>query len=61
VSADDRRGIRQRIFHDFFVTYGAGSAYLERFTRSKAWNLISWVLIVIGVLGWVAFLFWKPS
>jgi hypothetical protein len=51
---------RPRLFTELFLSYGAGQHYLQGFTRARAWNLICWILIVLGSFGWVVFLMWKP-
>ncbi len=61
MTADDKRRVRERIFTDFFLSYGSGQHYLQGITRAKAWNLVSWALIFLGSLGWIAFLMWKPA
>ncbi len=60
MNADDKKRVRQRIFTHLFLSYGSGQHHFHGLTRAKAWNLISWVLILAGCLGWVAFLMWKP-
>ena len=50
----------QRTVSDLFIRYGAGTQYLRRFISGHAWNLIAWILIGLGVVGWVLFLRWQP-
>jgi hypothetical protein len=45
----------------FFVRYGAGAHVFNPLTRSRFWNLVCWVAIGVGVLGWaVAFWILRP-
>lgn len=60
MGADDKRSVRKRIFTEFFLSYGSGQHHLSGITRAKAWNIVSWGLIVLGSLCWVIFLMWKP-
>jgi uncharacterized membrane protein len=41
-----------------FVRYGSGADHLRAITQTKWWNTASWVLIVVGIVGWAAFIFW---
>jgi hypothetical protein len=60
VQADDKKKVIPREISDFFIRYGGGAHYVQRFTKIKAWNFIAWTLIVLGTCGWVLFLMWKP-
>jgi hypothetical protein len=48
----------RRAFVHAFVRYGAGADYLQAITKTKWWGTISWILIVVGVIGWAIFIFW---
>jgi hypothetical protein len=41
-----------------FVRYGSGAEWLRPITQTKWWNTASWVLIVMGLIGWAVFIFW---
>jgi hypothetical protein len=60
VNSDDKKRVVPQSISDFFVRYGAGAHALQQIAKGKAWNVISWVLIGIGVAGWVVFLMWQP-
>ena len=45
-------------FVDAFVRYGSGADRLRPFTQTKWWNAFSWVMIVVGIVGWAIFIFW---
>jgi hypothetical protein len=57
--ADDKKSVRT-LFSELFLSYGSGQHLLQGVTRAKAWNAISWTLIVLGSVAWVAFFLWKP-
>ncbi|MBV9762170.1 MAG: hypothetical protein JO340_16525 [Acidobacteriaceae bacterium] len=54
-----RHGSRSRValFEHIFLQYGAGAKLFKPLTRSPLWNRICWIMIVLGILGWVA-AFW---
>ena len=56
MAARDKRIMKKSNFSAFFLSYGAGQHYLIGLTKTKIWNLLSWTLIGMGVVGWVAFL-----
>lgn len=60
MNPDDKKKV-QRVFADLIVRYGAGAHYVQKFTSAKAWNLIAWVLIALGIVGWIFFLMWHPD
>jgi hypothetical protein len=45
-------------FVQMFVRYGSGSERLRPITQTKWWNTFSWVLIIVGLVGWAIFIFW---
>ena len=45
-------------FVDAFVRYGSGADRLRPVTQTKWWNTFSWVMIVVGLVGWAVFIFW---
>jgi hypothetical protein len=53
--------VRAGIFETLFIRYGAGSDFVKRLTVSKTWNIVAWILIVLGALAWIAFLRWNPA
>jgi hypothetical protein len=46
------------VFVSTFVRYGSGAELLKPLTRTKWWNTASWILIVVGLVGWAIFIFW---
>jgi hypothetical protein len=46
------------VFTHVFVRYGAGTDYLLPLTKTKWWNIASWIMIVVGIIGWAVFIFW---
>lgn len=42
------------LFERFFVYYGAGAQIFAPLTRAPFWNTFCWTLIVVGMLGWIA-------
>lgn len=48
---------RHSLFEHLFLRYGAGSGVFKPITKSRWFNVVSWVLIVAGVIGW-AFFIW---
>jgi high-affinity Fe2+/Pb2+ permease len=53
--------VREGIFETLFIRYGAGSDLIKRLTASKTWNIVAWILILLGVLAWIVFLRWNPA
>jgi hypothetical protein len=45
-------------FVNAFVRYGSGADKLRPLTQTKWWDTASWVLIVVGLVGWAIFIFW---
>jgi hypothetical protein len=48
----------RRTFVHVFVRYGSGAEFLRGLTRKKWWGTASWILIVVGLIGWAIFIFW---
>ena len=42
------------LFEHLFLHYGAGAEIFAPLTRSRYWNTFCWTLIVLGILGWIA-------
>lgn len=58
---DKPLGGRRAWFEHLFLRYGAGAHVFQPLTRSRFWNLVSWVAICMGVVGWiVAFWLLRP-
>jgi len=51
------QGARE-VFVNVFVRYGSGAERWRPLTETKWWNAACWTLIVVGIIGWVVFLFW---
>lgn len=45
-------------FVHVFIRYGSGSERLQNITKTKWWSTFSWVMIVVGLVGWAVFIFW---
>jgi hypothetical protein len=45
-------------FVHVFVRYGSAADHWRPITQTKWWNTASWVLIVVGIVGWAVFIFW---
>jgi hypothetical protein len=45
-------------FVQAFVRYGSGADHLRPLTKTKWWGTASWILIVVGIVGWAVFIFW---
>jgi len=45
-------------FVNGFIRYGSGAERLRPITQTGWWNAASWVLIVVGLIGWAIFIFW---
>jgi len=48
---------RHSLIEHLFLRYGAGSGVFKPIIGSRWFNVASWVLIVLGVIGW-AFFVW---
>ncbi|HMF79575.1 MAG TPA: hypothetical protein VK604_28190 [Bryobacteraceae bacterium] len=48
-------------FHNLFVRYGAGFSLFAPLINLKFWNAIAWTSIVLGVAGWIVFLYFFPA
>jgi len=46
------------IFVNGLIRYGAGADRLRPIMQTSWWNAASWVLIVVGLIGWAIFIFW---
>ncbi len=44
-------------FEHLFLRFGAGAHLLEPLTRAKYWNTFCWIIIALGIAGWIV-LFW---
>lgn len=44
---------RKPFFEHFFVQYGAGAHLFGPLTRWRYWNRFCWIVIVVGILGWI--------
>jgi len=49
------------MFADLFLRYGAGASRVQRIATVKHWNLVAWILILLGSAGWAIFLLWNPQ
>lgn len=52
--------IKRSQLQTIFVRYGAGVHLFAPLTKLKSWNLIAWTSIVLGVAGWIVFLYFFP-
>jgi hypothetical protein len=48
-------------FHNLFIRYGAGFELLAPLAKMKWWNAFAWASIVVGIAGWVVFLYFFPA
>jgi hypothetical protein len=53
-------GIKLPPWQNFLVRYGAGISLLTPITKWKYWNVFAWLAIVLGIIGWVVFLYFFP-
>jgi hypothetical protein len=42
------------LFEHFFLHYGAGAHIFAPLTRARFWNTFCWTIIGLGILGWIA-------
>jgi hypothetical protein len=42
-----------RLAERIFLQYGAGAHLFVPLTRWRHWNHLSWVIIIVGILGWI--------
>jgi phosphate/sulfate permease len=54
-SGDDGPASRKpSLFEHLFLHYGAGAEVFVPLIRSRFWNRFCWIVIVLGILGWIA-------
>ena len=44
---------KSSLFEHLFLRYGAGAHLFKPFTSNRFWNRLAWILVVLGVLGWI--------
>jgi hypothetical protein len=57
---DNSLGLKISHLQTIFVRYGAGFGLFAPLTKLKWWNAFAWASIVLGVAGWIAFLYFFP-
>ena len=51
--AEDNRKRRASIIEHAFLQYGAGARFFKPVTTSRLWNRFCWLLIIMGICGWL--------